>query len=149
MPTLPNPQTRDQAVLPQPAIARQSGWYAHRWPGGGVAADGQAEKRRMVAAVFARHGCQGGSAEALAADGSVLDVFLDRVACRMAAHSLASVERLAAPVALDVHLEDGGMMDEAVQGGRAGGLVGEHPVPFPEVAPKGWCAAIRRDRGSV
>ena len=60
-----------------------------------------------------------------------LTLFLGGVACRTAVLSLASVERFAASVALEVHLEDGGVMDEAVYGGYGGGFVGEHAVPFP------------------
>ena len=45
---------------------------------------------------------------------------------------LASFERGAAPVVLDVQLEDRGMVDEAIDGGHGGGLVGEDLVPFAE-----------------
>jgi len=38
----------------------------------------------------------------------------------------------AAPVALDIELEDGRVMDEAIDGGEGHDGVGEDPVPFAE-----------------
>ena len=52
---------------------------------------------------------------------------------------LSSVERGAAAIALDVHLEDCGVVDEAIDGGHRSGFVGEHLVPFTE-------GLVRRDQ---
>ena len=57
---------------------------------------------------------------------------------------LSSVERGAAAIALDVHLEDCGVVDEAIDGGHRGDLVGNTLFH----SPKGWFAVIRRERRS-
>jgi hypothetical protein len=60
---------------------------------------------------------------------------------RPVAASLA-FERRAASVALDIHLEDGGVMDEAVDDGDRDCLLQKNLAPFAE-----WLVAvIRRDR---
>src|SRR5579871_1009307 len=60
--------------------------------------------------------------------------FLDcRVGWRSAATTL-SIERFAAAIALDVHLEDRGVMDEAIDGRERHGLVGEDLAPFADQA---------------
>lgn len=41
-------------------------------------------------------------------------------------------DSLAPPVAFDVHLEDGGVMDEAVDGGQRHGGIGKDLSPFAE-----------------
>jgi hypothetical protein len=51
---------------------------------------------------------------------------VDCRARRRSAKSPLSFERGAAPIAFDVHLEDGGVMDEAVDSGERHGLVTEH-----------------------
>ena len=51
---------------------------------------------------------------------------------------LSSVERGASAIALDVHLEDCGVVDEAIDGGHRSGLVGEHLVPFSEGLVRGY-----------
>src|SRR5438445_7106922 len=43
-----------------------------------------------------------------------------------------SFERSAPAIALDVHLDDGGMVDEAIDGGEGHGGVREDLVPFAE-----------------
>src|SRR6516225_7065348 len=43
-----------------------------------------------------------------------------------------TVESGAAAIALNVHLQDGGVMNEAVDGGERHGLIGEHLAPFAE-----------------
>lgn len=53
------------------------------------------------------------------------------VSGRAAAASLA-VERLLPAIALDVHLEDRGVMNEAVDRGERHRLVGKNPSPFAE-----------------
>ncbi len=45
---------------------------------------------------------------------------------------LLSFEGDAAAVAIDVDLEDGGVVDEAIDGGEGHGGVGEDAVPFAE-----------------
>jgi len=58
--------------------------------------------------------------------------FLDcRVSGWAAASSLA-VERLAAAVAFNIHFQDCGVMDEAVDGRERRGLIGEDLTPFAE-----------------
>ena len=52
-----------------------------------------------------------------------------RVGLRSAWSTLA-VEGRAAAVALDVHLEDGGVVDEAIDSGQGHGWIGEDLVPF-------------------
>lgn len=42
------------------------------------------------------------------------------------------MEGSAAAVALDVHLEDGGVMDQAIDRGERHGGIGEDPPPFAE-----------------
>ena len=49
-----------------------------------------------------------------------------------AAWTMLAVECGAASIALDVHLEDGGVMDEAIDGGERHGLVWEDLAPFAE-----------------
>ena len=46
--------------------------------------------------------------------------------------SALSLEGFASPVALDVHLQDRGVVDEAVDGGERHGLIGEDLAPFAE-----------------
>ena len=58
------------------------------------------------------------------AGGSVPGVFPGGVACRAPGLPLALLEDFAASVALNVHLEDGGVVDQAVDGGHRGGFVG-------------------------
>ena len=41
-----------------------------------------------------------------------------------------AVEGGAASIALDVHFEDGGVVDKAVDGGERHGLIGENFAPF-------------------
>src|SRR5215471_2925999 len=58
--------------------------------------------------------------------------FLD---CRVSwwpARTTLAVDGGAAAIALDVHLEDSGVMHEAVDGGECDGLVGEHLAPLAE-----------------
>lgn len=50
----------------------------------------------------------------------------------MAVLSLASVECIAAPIALGIHLEGAGVMAAAVDSGHGGGFVGGHSVPLAE-----------------
>lgn len=52
--------------------------------------------------------------------------------CRWPPRSLSALDRLAAPVAFDIHLEDGGLMDEPVDGGERHGGVREDLVPLAE-----------------
>ena len=66
-----------------------------------------------------------------------------RVGWRSATASFA-FERGAAAVALDIHFEDGGVVDEAVDDGDCHCLVRED---LPD-SPNGWLAVIRRDRRS-
>ena len=51
---------------------------------------------------------------------------------RRASGTALAVERSAAAIALDVYLQDGGVMNEAVDGGERHGLIGEHLAPFAE-----------------
>ncbi len=44
-------------------------------------------------------------------------------------------------VAFDVHLEDGGVVNEAINCGEGHGRVGEDLIPFP----KGWLAVMSSD----
>ena len=58
--------------------------------------------------------------------------FLD---CRVRwwpAGTTLAVEGGAAAIAFDIHLQDGGVMHEAVDGGERHGLVGEHLAPLSE-----------------
>jgi len=58
--------------------------------------------------------------------------FLDcRVGSRPSGTALP-VDGSATAIALDVHLQDGGVMHEAVDGGERHGLVGEHLALFAE-----------------
>ena len=43
-----------------------------------------------------------------------------------------SIECGAAPVAFDIHLEDGGVVDQAIDGGERHGLVWKNLAPFAE-----------------
>jgi hypothetical protein len=43
-----------------------------------------------------------------------------------------AIERGATSIAFDIHLEDGGVMDEAIDGGERHRLVWEHLAPFAE-----------------
>src|ERR1700691_1954009 len=43
-----------------------------------------------------------------------------------------ALESSSTAIALDVHLQDGGVMDEAIDGGECHGVVGEHLSPFAE-----------------
>jgi hypothetical protein len=43
-----------------------------------------------------------------------------------------SLERDAAAVALDIHFEDGGVVDKPVDGGERHGGIGEDPIPLTE-----------------
>ena len=52
-------------------------------------------------------------------------IFLDCRVCRRPSGPTFSVERSAASIAFDVHLQNGGVMDEAIDGGERHGLVGE------------------------
>ena len=72
------------------------------------------------------------STAGLAAAAQPLVLFPGGVACRPSGLPLALLEGLVAPVALDVHLEDGGVVDEPVDGGHRGCFVGEHLVPRAE-----------------
>src|SRR3546814_4772237 len=45
---------------------------------------------------------------------------------------LFSLDSRAAPIAFDIHLEDGGVVHEAVDGGQRHCGIGEDPVPFAE-----------------
>lgn len=45
---------------------------------------------------------------------------------------ILSIKRTTSSVALDVHLEDGGVMDEAIDDGEGHRLVGEDFAPFTE-----------------
>ena len=64
--------------------------------------------------------------------------------CGWPSTAALSVERLAPPIAFDVHFQDCGVMDEAVDGGERHGLVREDPAPFAE----GLLAVISMDRRS-
>src|SRR5947209_20407916 len=50
--------------------------------------------------------------------------------CRSSARSALSVESGFAAKALDVHLQDRGMVDEAVDRGKRHSLVWKYPIPF-------------------
>ena len=62
---------------------------------------------------------------------SLLEFFVCGVGRRPSGAALA-VEGGLSPVALDVHLEDCRVMDEAVDGGERHGLIGEDLAPFAE-----------------
>jgi hypothetical protein len=55
-----------------------------------------------------------------------------------------SVESLAATIRLDIHFEDRGVTDEAIDGRKCRGLVGKI-LPH---SPNGWLAVIGMDRHS-
>ena len=46
---------------------------------------------------------------------------------------MLAIERGATSIAFDIHLEDGGVMDEAIDGGERHRLVGEHLSPFATI----------------
>jgi hypothetical protein len=58
--------------------------------------------------------------------------FLDCHVSWWSTQTALAVDGGAAPIALDVHLEDGGVMHEAVDGGECHGLVGEHLAPLAD-----------------
>src|ERR1700680_945337 len=106
----------------QHGIARQSGW------GWRFSLD---ETRRPSGFII---DAGGGLGKALI-DAERQSVFavLCFIDCRVGWWSAAtalSVEGLAAAIALDIHLEDRCMMDQAIDGGERHGLVGEDLAPF-------------------
>src|SRR6185369_1773171 len=62
---------------------------------------------------------------------SLSELLLCGVSRRPSGAALA-VEGGFSPVAIDVHLEDGCVMDEAVDGGECHGLIGEDLAPLSE-----------------
>jgi hypothetical protein len=59
-------------------------------------------------------------------------ILLDCRVCRRPSGTAFAVERGAAAIAFDVDLQDGGVMDETVDGGERHGLVREYFVPCAE-----------------
>jgi hypothetical protein len=49
---------------------------------------------------------------------------------RVAGRGFVAVERFLSAIALDVHLEDRGVVNEAVDGGERHRLIGKNPSPF-------------------
>jgi hypothetical protein len=58
--------------------------------------------------------------------GASISFFLDCGVCRRPAWTALAIECCAASIALDIHLEDGGVMDEAIDCGKGHGLITEH-----------------------
>jgi hypothetical protein len=64
--------------------------------------------------------------------------------CRRPSGTTFTVERSAASIAFDVHLQNGGVMDEAIDGGERHSLVGEDLAPCPE-----WLIGSDQHRASL
>ena len=61
--------------------------------------------------------------------------FVDAVwggVCGRPSFTAFSLEGRLSAIALDIHLQDRGVVDEPVDGGKGHGLIGEDPAPFAE-----------------